>query len=64
MPFVVLPVGKSFKIYNESTKKYVGKTFKTVEAANNTIIVYNDYARKKSLDIPKKSRTALRNMKG
>lgn len=64
MPFKVVPVGKKFKIYNTAKKKYVNKEFKTIKAANSTITVYNDYERKKALDIPKKSRTALRNMKG
>ena len=62
MPFKVVPVGKKFKIYNEAKKKYVSKEFKTVEAAQNTITVYNNYERKKSLDITKK--TTIKNMKG
>jgi hypothetical protein len=62
MPFSVVPVGKSFKIYNDDKRKYVNKTFATVQSAKNMITNYNNYERKKALDIPKWNKK--KNLKG
>ena len=62
MPFSVIPVGKKIKIYNNDTKKFVNKTFTSVETARNIITNYNNYKRKKSLDIPKYN--IKKNLKG
>ena len=62
MPFSVVPVDKKFKIFNNDKKTFVNKTFKTIESAKNTITNYNNYERRKSLDIPKYNKK--KNLKG
>ena len=62
MPFSVVPVGKKFKIYNNDKKTYVNKIFTTLDSAKKTITNYNNYERKKSLDIPKYNKK--KNLKG
>ena len=53
MPFSVVLVNKKFKIYNNDKKTFVNKSFNSVESAKNMITNYNNYDRKKALDIPK-----------
>ena len=62
MPFSVVAVGKKIKIYNDDKKTFVNKSFNSVEAAKNMITNYNNYDRKKALDIPKWNKK--KNLKG
>ena len=62
MPFSVVAVNKKFKIYNNDKKTFVNKSFNSVESAKNMITNYNNYERRKSLDIPKYNKK--KNLKG
>lgn len=62
MPFSVVAVNKKFKIYNNDKKTFVNKTFASVQSAKNMITNYNNYDRKKALDVPKWNKK--KNLKG